>query len=243
MKLMIISGGSRGLGAELCSLYRTDGWEVIEFSRSAPHDFSVEIDFRNPEATGQILQETISTVAKQNWDEVVAIGNAATLQPVRSLAAIGPHEIAASVQVNIGSALIFFAEILRGFSREAGRAPAGRLRLAQISSGAAHHGYAGWALYCSGKAAMVNAMRAIALEHIGSSIDVFSIDPGLIDTEMQQEIRNSSKADFPAVEKFIRRQKDGELKTPEDTAAAVYRICGLPEIEPGSIYKVQDFLS
>lgn len=240
MKLLIISGGSRGLGAELVRLYQQSDWQILEFSRSAPHRFSgpgsasVACDFSRPAELQERLRAAFAeaagaaAAAGAQWDEVLAINNAAVLQPIGPLARLEAAEIAASTQVNVTSALVFFAEVIRGFGDS-------RLRMAQISSGAARHGYAGWSLYCAGKAAMNNAVDAIAAE----GHQIIAIDPGLIDTDMQAEIRSRSREDFPAVQKFIQRQRDGLLQPPAAVAAAVQQICSLPQWQPGSIVKAR----
>ena len=43
MKLSIISGGSKGLGAALVEYYRDNEYEVIEFSRSGNTKYNVRL--------------------------------------------------------------------------------------------------------------------------------------------------------------------------------------------------------
>ena len=42
MKLAIISGGSRGLGAAIADLYRDKGFNIVELSRSGRTNESIE---------------------------------------------------------------------------------------------------------------------------------------------------------------------------------------------------------
>ncbi|AFG38421.1 SDR family NAD(P)-dependent oxidoreductase [Spirochaeta africana] len=238
MKLAVISGASRGLGAELYRQYQDDGWQTLDFSRSAPHPGSHAVDLSQPESAAAEFDRVLGAAARQPLEEVLIISNAATLQPIGLLERLAPEEIIAATRINITSGLLLMRAALAAF----GRQPLQRLRLAAISSGAARHGYAGWSLYCAGKAAMENAQRAIALEvQDRPHIDAVSIDPGLIDTGMQTTIRRSSRSDFPAVDKFIRRHQDGLLQPPPRVAAAVRRICSLPELEAGAIYRAADY--
>ncbi|GAB6090063.1 SDR family NAD(P)-dependent oxidoreductase [Spirochaeta dissipatitropha] len=233
MKLFVITGGSKGLGKELCNLYRSAGWGIIEFSRTAAAPWSVEIDLSDPEAAERAFSHSFERFSSQHFDEVLAISNAASLQPIRGLRNISAGDIRKSADLNISTALVFFSQVMKHFQGP-------KLRLASISSGASRHGYAGWSLYCAAKAAMDNAVRALALEE--PACEIISIDPGIMDTDMQAEIRASREEDFPAVGKFIQRKERGQLQPAEKIAAAVQTICSLPRLETGEIYNCSDYL-
>ena len=57
MKRMIISGGSRGLGAAWVEEYRRAGYEITELSRSGRSGDSVQVDLAQPKAVQQILDD------------------------------------------------------------------------------------------------------------------------------------------------------------------------------------------
>jgi NAD(P)-dependent dehydrogenase (short-subunit alcohol dehydrogenase family) len=52
-------------------------------------------------------------------------------------------------------------------------------------------------------------------------VRICSLAPGVIDTEMQAEIRATPPERFPLRERFIELQRAGELATPQSTARAV----------------------
>ena len=52
---MIISGGSRGLGAALIVEYQRAGYEILELSRSGTLPGSVTVDLSQPESAQEIL--------------------------------------------------------------------------------------------------------------------------------------------------------------------------------------------
>jgi NAD(P)-dependent dehydrogenase (short-subunit alcohol dehydrogenase family) len=114
--------------------------------------------------------------------------------------------------------------------------------LANISSGAAQKGYAGWSLYCAAKAGMENYIRALALEQQAEPHPFIPVNvgPGVIDTEMQALIRTSTASDFPEIERFIVRKEQGALLSPMKVAAAVCRILDLPSLSSGARYEVGD---
>ena len=53
-----------------------------------------------------------------------------------------------------------------------------------------------------------------------------SIDPGVIDTDMQALIRGAPEVDFPEVERFTKRKHTGGLTSPESVAASIIRLVG-----------------
>ncbi|KAF7598526.1 MAG: short-chain dehydrogenase [Candidatus Dactylopiibacterium carminicum] len=222
MKLVVISGGSRGLGAALCQQYAKAGFALIEFSRSAPHPFSVACDFAEPLQVARKVAENLRPLASTaGLEEVVIISNAAMLSPMGPVSRNDPAAVQANLNANFTAAILFMSEAIRAFQET----PA-RKTVVSLSSGAATKGYAGWSLYCAAKAGLDNFMRALALEQTSEAHPVYAliIDPGIMDTGMQADIRASSPADFPTVERFHGLHRDGALRQPAQIASAIRRI-------------------
>ncbi|WP_432722676.1 SDR family NAD(P)-dependent oxidoreductase [Jeongeupia wiesaeckerbachi] len=235
-RLAIITGGSHGLGAALVAHYRAQGWTVRECSRSGQGEAHIHTDFADPDTTVATLDAHFADLATRSWDEVVLINNAATLTPLLPLAQQHDAQIAANLNVNVMSAVRVIAAFVRRFQHVAAVKT-----VAQISSGAALRGYGSWSLYCAGKAAIDHLIRAVAVEQTGAVHPVvcISIDPDVMDTQMQAEIRGTSEADFAEVARFIARKEDGKLRTPESVAAYVAGvIAGGPE--GGARYDIED---
>ncbi|MDP2366746.1 hypothetical protein [Rhodoferax sp.] len=68
-----------------------------------------------------------------------------------------------------------------------------------------------------------------------------NIDPGVMDTAMQADIRAASVHDFPDQERFVQRKTQGALVAPADVAAAIGHILDLPTLTSGGRYDVADF--
>jgi benzil reductase ((S)-benzoin forming) len=221
MKLAVVSGGSRGLGEALCRRYLDAGFQVLEFSRSAPHDFSVAADFAQPEQAVSVLARELASLAHLEFDEIVVISNAGTVEPVGPTSRKSPADILASLNVNIGSAVLFITEALRQFQRQ----PC-KKTIVQISSGAALRPYFGWSLYCSAKACLDTFIRTLALEQGGElyPFHAISFEPGVIDTEMQAVIRDVDRADFPDLDRFRELHKNQALRAPEQVAELLFKI-------------------
>ena len=239
MRLAIVSGGSQGLGEALCQQLLQKGYELIEFSRSAPHPYSVALDLADPIAAQAIIRKTLQPFAVQVWDEVLLISNAGVLSPITLVGQQEAQALLANINANLSSAMLLIAEVVAQFQTQRGRKI-----VASISSGAALRPKAGWSLYCAAKAGMESFVQTVALEQAAQPVPFIAvnIDPGLIDTTMQAQIRAASSADFPDVAQFIARQKAGLLVSPERVAAAVLGICALLKLENGGRYAVANFI-
>jgi benzil reductase ((S)-benzoin forming) len=234
MRLAIITGGSRGLGAALCEEYGSRGWQVLEFSRSAPFDFSVELDMSDLERVAVVVAEALESEAARGCSEVVGISNAAVLGPVGPVTRASPAAIAKHVDTNVTGAILFARAFVSAFEHQACAKT-----FVNISSGAAVKGHAGWSLYCASKAAMDNFVRALALEQATSEhpVRAIGVNPGVMDTGMQAAVRQSSPKDFPEVERYIRLQRQGMLAEPRVVAQRIARIVE-SRPEPGDVYPV-----
>lgn len=221
MKLAIISGGSKGLGKAIAEKFLAAGYEVVEFSRSAPHAYSVKLDFSSPENMLPVLEEHLKELASKAWDEVIVVSNAASLNPIGPTSKKNSLAVLANLNINYTSAILFMSEVIKHFQDQ----PCHKL-IASISSGAALKSYAGWSLYCSAKAGLESYIRTVAVEqeYEPHPVIMLNIDPGVMDTDMQAMIRSSRKDDFPAVDYFIHRKNSGELRTPEQVAGGVLKI-------------------
>ena len=91
-------------------------------------------------------------------------------------------------------------------------------RIVTISSGAAKRPLHGWSSYCVSKAGLDMWTRCLAEEGNSQNISALAIAPGIVDTEMQKEIRNADKSSFPLLQNFIDYHKNGELTNPDDVA-------------------------
>lgn len=230
MKLAIVTGGSRGLGQELCLQLQALGYQVVEFSRSAPHPFSCRLDLASPIRAAEIASASLAQFKPESLSELLYFNNAATLAPIGFT---WKHERLATVeniQTNITGQILLISEVIRHF-----RSAPGEKKIVNISSGAALKGYAGWTLYCAAKAGLEGFIRSLAAEeaHQSHPFTALTVDPGVMDTEMQSLIRRSSPQDFPDVARFIQRQRDGGLESPAAVASALLELVLSDTVSPG----------
>jgi benzil reductase ((S)-benzoin forming) len=97
-----------------------------------------------------------------------------------------------------------------------------------VSSGAAGKGYAGWNLYCAGKAAVENYLSAVHEEEKTEAhpYRVFSVNPHIMDTGMQRLIRESEESEFPQKSRFVKFKEHGQLLPAKTVAATIMELVG-----------------
>lgn len=219
MKLAMITGGSKGLGKALVELYLKKGWSVTEFSRSGDSDVHVNCDFGDPKASANVIDETFKVMAAEPWSEVVLINNAGTLNPMGPVEMTDVEGWNSNIQINLNSAIMMTGLFLKHF---------GELEvpkfIANISSGAALQPIHGWSLYCTAKAGLNMFTECVALEQAEKAhpTTVFSLRPGVVDTDMQQQIREQNEDQFKDVERFKQMKSENVLRSPESVAQWVF---------------------
>ena len=92
-----------------------------------------------------------------------------------------------------------------------------------VSSGAADSAYDGWANYCSAKAALNMFTRVIHEEQLGQNypVQAYAIAPGVVDTSMQDIIRDVEEGSFSRIEKFRALKENNELYQAHDVAEQI----------------------
>ncbi len=111
----------------------------------------------------------------------IVVNNAATIEPMATIADLDAEKFDLAMRVNVSGAA---AVVQAAWPHLEGHG-----RIVNLLSGAALRPLNGWAAYCSSKAALLMLTRAIDEEGKASGIRCFGIAPGLVDTAMQASIR------------------------------------------------------
>jgi benzil reductase ((S)-benzoin forming) len=237
VKLALITGGSRGLGKSLVQWYLRDGWTVKEFSRSGRSEVHIDCDISDGQQTLAVMGETFAQLSQKPWSRVVLINNAGALNPIGPIENTEELHWQQNVQINLTGTISATGLFIKYFGQAEGKAT-----VVNISSGAAVTPFYGWSLYCAAKAGVEAFSACVALEQQQARhpVTVYVIRPGVIDTEMQQQIRLQTQQGFAEVEKFKALKRDGQLATADETAASIAAIIAdFPE--SGGVYDVNQY--
>ncbi|KXH87138.1 SDR family NAD(P)-dependent oxidoreductase [Sporosarcina sp. HYO08] len=229
MDVFIITGASKGIGFELSKQLQAAGKKVIGMARTNPEnaDSFVAIDLSNTEQLESIMASCISQ-HRQEATSFTLINNAGMVEPIGLVGSLSPEDISKALAVNLTAPIILsntFIKQLNHFS--------GKKKIVNISSGAGRKVYEGWGVYCTTKAGLDHFSRVVAVEQENTQhpVSIVSIAPGIIDTGMQETIRQSNADQFPLIDRFVDYKEQGLLSSAEEIAAKLIRFIESDDFE------------
>lgn len=227
MKCFIITGTSRGLGEAMvrqlikpehmliCISRHKNSKLIAEAQKAGVKLEYVEFDLSVTEHIDALSARILNKIQKNELTAAYLINNAGTVQPIEPAHKSNGDAIDKSMKINAIAPMILSSN----FMKWAQHLTIDK-RILNISSGAGRNPYYGWSAYCSAKAALDHYTRCVALEQQAAEnkVRIASVRPGVIDTEMQQQIRSATDENFKDVKRFIDLKDSGQLLSPEIAA-------------------------
>lgn len=216
----VLTGHTRGIGASIAAELLEQGVHVLGLSRGSnaalakarlPHFVQDEVDLADALSVEDWIDSPRLREFLNGAQRVLLINNAGMLGPIGALGTQGAPDIARAIQLNVATPMMLADAFAKASTEATDR------RIAHISSGAARNAYAGWSVYCGSKAALDHHARAVALD-AHRSIRICSLAPGVVDTQMQSEIRDTTLERFPDRQRFDELKRDAQLAQPEEVA-------------------------
>jgi benzil reductase ((S)-benzoin forming) len=219
----IVTGGSRGLGRALSVLLLQHGHRVLTLQRQPDPTLTAAsaaleawaCDLSDPGPVAERLGAWVRALPREQVSALNLINNAASLSQLASLDEATPSDAQRDLRVGLEAPVLLSSAFLRASADL--QVPR---RLMHISSGLGRRAMAGSVIYCAVKAGLDHMSRALALEeaakpHGARSV---SIAPGVIDTDMQLQLRSADPQRFAAQPQFAALKAQGQLDTPEGCA-------------------------
>jgi 3-oxoacyl-[acyl-carrier protein] reductase len=216
MDVVLVSGGSKGLGAGLVEYFLNAGYPVATFSRSAtpqveawqsshPDKFLYgSLSLTDSDACKRFIAEVESTLGN-----IGILVNNAGMAHTAMLALEDDDSVDAVIDLNLKGTVNLTRQVCRRMlTGERGR-------IINISSIVGLSGYRGLSVYSATKAALDGFSRSLARELGARNITVNSVAPGYLTTEMTEEL------DSRQSRQIISRTPLGRLGDPEDVAKVV----------------------
>jgi benzil reductase ((S)-benzoin forming) len=232
--LLILVGGSAGLGAALYDQYQQLDYDIVEFSRNGECEGHISIDLAHKETSIDQIDHSLSQLADQSWGKVVLMLNAAQISPIGPLSTSEPKLWWQHIDVNFTMPISIIGRFQTHF-----QALDCEKIIAFVSSGAATSVIEGWSLYSGTKAGVEQFIRVVAQEQAGESkpIKCAILNPGVMDTNMQATIRNVPDSLFTDVDWFKEAHVNGQLATPESVANNIVALLE-QAFESGQVFDV-----
>lgn len=200
--VLVVTGGSRGIGAATALLAVERGWAVVvNYSRDveAAEKVTAAIHAKGGAAIaarGDVSQpedvEHIFAAADRLGRLGGLVNNAGFGGPATTLSELGPERIAETFAVNVTGAFLCAAAAVKRMSTKSG---GGGGAIVNITSAAARLGGANMYLdYAAAKGAIDTFTVGLALEVAAEGIRVNAVRPGIIDTDFHSKSGDPGRA-------------------------------------------------
>jgi len=220
-KTVVITGASRGIGAEAARVFAAAGANVALIARGsdAIEKLATEIGEQAIALTCDVASyasvEDAIAKAKETFGSVdILINNAGVIEPISHLASADPDEWGTVIDINLKGVFNGMRAVLPMMIASGGGS------ILTISSGAAHGPVEAWSHYCASKAAVKMLTECVHKENGADGIRAIGLSPGTVATQMQIEIKASGINPVS--------QLDWDVHIPADwPARALLWMCGL----------------
>jgi NAD(P)-dependent dehydrogenase (short-subunit alcohol dehydrogenase family) len=246
--LTVITGASRGLGRAMAEQLLQPGRRLLCISRQSDEqlgalarDAGVELeqwqqDLSDPVAAAERLSAWLRGLEAQGFDSATLINNAGTIGRPRPLSDAVGTELAQALRVGLEAPMLLTSAFL-GATKD-WRADR---KVLNISSGLGRNAMGSQAPYCAAKAGMDHFSRAVALEEKGErGARIVSLAPGVIDTDMQVQLRDSDPAMFPDYARFQKLKAEGLLDSPASAATKIIKYLDRPDFGSNPVADIRD---
>jgi len=239
----ILTGASRGLGLALARQLRARGHRLLTLSRQPNRDIDgpgVEqwaVDLSQPAEAAARLGAWVAALPREQIESLTLINNAASLASLASLSEVDATELSQALRVGLEAPMLLSAAFLASSADL--QVPR---KLLNISSGLGRFAMAGSAVYCAAKAGLDHLSRALALEEAArpNGAKIVSLAPGVIDTDMQLQLRSADPRAFADRARFVGLKAEGRLDSAEAAAAKVVAWLDRPDFGADPIGDVRD---
>jgi benzil reductase ((S)-benzoin forming) len=246
--LTIITGASRGMGLALAQQLAVPGNTLLCLSRQTSAALEQQAKAQNVALTqwpadlsdaapvAQQLATWLSGKA-QDFASVTLVNNAGMIPAIAPLSDVPASDISAAMRVGVEAPMLLTSAFLQATA--AWTMPK---KVLNISSGLGRRAMASQAGYCAAKAAMDHFTRCVALEEAlkPHGAKVCSLAPGVIDTDMQVQLRAAPDSSFPDKANFVGMKQSGALTSPHEAAGRLIAYMARADFGSNPVGDVRD---
>ena len=205
-RVILVSGGSRGLGLAMVEHFLSQGDRVATFSRTGSPaldrlqgDDSQACLIRTVDAADAGALTRFVQTARERFGRIDVLVNNAGVAHDGVLALMSEEDIDGMLDVNLRASLVLAKECARLMLDQ------GSGQIVNIASIVAERGATGLAAYAATKAGLVGLTRSLARELGPRNIRVNALAPGYLETEMSANLADEQR------QRLVRRTPLGRL--------------------------------
>jgi benzil reductase ((S)-benzoin forming) len=247
--LTVLTGASRGMGLAMAQQLCTPDALLLCLSRATSPELQAlaaqqgalviqwSADLAEPAPIASQLVDWLNTQLPAHLASATLINNAGVIGRIGPLDPLDAADIATTLRVDLEAPMLLTAAFLT-----ATRDWAMPRKILNISSGLGRNAMAGSALYCAAKAGLDHFSRCVALDEAARThgARIVSIAPGVIDTDMQADLRAGDPTGFPGRATFVNLKETGALTSPTDAAARLLAYLARPDFGSKPVADVRD---
>ena len=223
-KTALITGAGRGLGRATAFAMAKEGASlaILSRTRSELEETAVQIekeggkalilpvDVSEEKEVRKAVEKTVSELGSIH----ILVNCAAEIGPAAPLHEVDPDDWDRTMAVNLNGMRQICQEIIPHMIDSGGG------RIINVTSGLAEIAMPLFGAYSVSKAGVNHMTRIMAQELSGFDIQVNGLDPGVMDTRMQEEIRELGPEILgkPLHSQFVSFKETGSLRPPEEVA-------------------------
>ncbi|MEO0028709.1 MAG: hypothetical protein RJB45_750 [Pseudomonadota bacterium] len=247
--LFVLTGGSRGMGLAIAEQLLQTGNTLICISRNQQASLTTQAqkvgvqleqwthDLADGASASLALKSWLEKQSSQSFQSATLINNAGVIPNIGPLSQADPYNLAMALRVGLEAPMQLCAAFLG--ATEHWQMPR---KVVNISSGLGRRAMASQAGYCAAKAGMDHFTRCLALDEAlkPNGAKVTSLAPGVIDTDMQTQLRGATAEKFPDQGGFQQLKATGMLTSPTDAAKRILDYLARPDFGSNPVSDVRD---
>ncbi|MEH7110102.1 (S)-benzoin forming benzil reductase [Bacillus sp. JJ1764] len=252
MKYAIVTGASKGLGEAIAkrminekiavvSVSRTENDRLKKWALEKGVDYiHLSCNLSLEKEVQEVFMEIAHLIFQNDPNELLIFNNAGVIEPIHTVGNLDQTPIMRNIQINL-IAPIYITNLFLGKAQQTDT----KVQVINITSGAAVRPIEGWSIYCSSKAGLNMFTQTAAQEQkeLNTHHKIIAFSPGIMDTDMQAQIRSSSEDAFKELEKFKEFKEKNMLRKTDVVADALVNLVLCGDVESGKIYNVNDLLN
>lgn len=251
-RCVVLTGASRGLGLAMAHALMAQAADLrlLCLSRQgvappAAAGALVDawaVDLAEPAPVAQRLHDWLAALDPATVASATLINNAGVLAPAVPLAECPADDLSRALRVGLEAPMALTAAFLRATGAWVDSGWRGPRRVLNVSSGLGRRAMAAQAPYAAAKAGLDHFTRCAALDEAARphGARLVSLAPGVIDTDMQVQLRAGDPRRFPDHARFVQLQTQGLLTTPETAARQVLAWLDRPDFGQEPVTDVRD---
>jgi NAD(P)-dependent dehydrogenase (short-subunit alcohol dehydrogenase family) len=247
--LYIVTGASRGMGLAMAEQLLSAKNFVLGISRHTNEALASRapklggqleqwpLDLEHSVEAAAMLTQWLNSRKAGSFSSATLINNAGVIPRIGPLSDSDPIDLARALRVGLETPMLLTAAFLH--TTKTWGTPR---KVLNISSGLGRRAMASQAGYCAAKAGLDHFTRCLALEEAlkNNGAQVCSLAPGVIDTDMQAQLRHADAAEFPDRKNFVDLKANSQLTSPVDAAMHVLAYLARPDFGRNPIGDVRD---